>query len=70
MKDDAGLTAILGSVGSLGEFKIGSPTISSDSLNSTLEGTIYMPQPSNIRFTLVVENGEWKIDEITILSDS
>jgi hypothetical protein len=68
LKDDAGLAAVFGSAASVGEYKIGTPTYSPDSLKSTVEGTIYMPQPSNVRFTLIVENGEWKIDEIALLS--
>jgi hypothetical protein len=70
LKDDAGLAAVFGTAESVGDYKIGTPTYSPDSLKSTLEGTIYMPQPSNVRFTLVIENGEWKIDEITLLSST
>lgn len=70
LKDDAGLKAIFGKDAVLGEYKVGSPTISEDALTATLESTIYMPQAANIRFSLVLENGEWKIDDITVLSTS
>jgi hypothetical protein len=68
VKDDAGLMALLGSPKSIGEFKIGSPKYSGDLQKSSLEATVYMPQPSNLRFSMVVENGEWKIEEIKVLS--
>ncbi|HEX7555575.1 MAG TPA: hypothetical protein VF338_03040 [Leptolinea sp.] len=68
IKDDAGLAAILGTPTKITEYKIGSPSYSGDSLKSTLVTTIFMPQPSNTSFTLVIENGEWKIDEITVQS--
>jgi hypothetical protein len=70
IKDDAGLSALLGSPKSIGEFKIGSPSYNSDLQKSSLEATVYMPEPSNLRFSMVIENGEWKIDEIKILSSS
>jgi hypothetical protein len=68
LKDDAGLAAVFGTADSIGEYKIGSPTYSPDSLKATMDGTIYMPQPSNVRFTLVLENNEWKIDDIVLLT--
>jgi hypothetical protein len=70
VKDDAGLSALLGSPKSIGDFKIGSPSYSSDLQLSTLEATVYMPEPSNLRFSLLIENGEWKISEIKILTSS
>lgn len=68
IKDDAGIVGIFGSAGDLGDFKVGYPTISSDSMSSTLEGTLYIPEPVNAKFSLIVENGEWKINDITVLS--
>ncbi len=70
VKDDTGLDALFGPTDELGEFKVGSPTISSDSSHSSLEGTLYIPEPVNARFELVQENGEWKIDNIEMLSEA
>ncbi len=70
LKDDAGLAAVFGSAESIGEYNVGSPTYSADGLKSTLDGTIYMPQPTNVKFLLVTENGEWKVDEIVMLSST
>ncbi|NLF50013.1 MAG: hypothetical protein GX577_02645 [Leptolinea sp.] len=68
IKDDAGLAGIFGTTEDLGEFKVGYPTISSDSMSSTLESTLYIPEPINVQFSLVLENGEWKINDIIVLS--
>ena len=68
VKDEAALSALLGKPESISEFKIGSPSYSSDLQKSTLEATVYMPEPSNLRFSMVVENGEWKVQEIKVLS--
>jgi hypothetical protein len=68
IKDDAGLKLILGSPESIGEFKIGSPSFSDSQQKSILDATVYMPKPANLRFAMVVENGEWKIDEIKVVS--
>ncbi len=68
IKDDAGLEAVMGPAGTLGEFKVGSPSYAADLMKSSLEMTIYKPQPTNIRVDLVMENNEWKIDEITAIT--
>ncbi len=65
INDDAGLEAILGPVETLGEYKVGSPSYSADLMKASLEMTIYKPQPTNMRVDLIMENNEWKIDEIT-----
>ena len=70
VKDDAGLAAIFGPDAVIGEYKVGVPSYSADALTSILESTIYLPEPSNVRFNLVLENNEWKIDGITILTQS
>lgn len=70
IKDDEGLTAILGNPETIGVYKTGTPTYSDDLLKSSVEGTVYLPQPTNVRFNLVIESGEWKIDEITRLSST
>ncbi|MEI8131804.1 MAG: hypothetical protein WCG34_05185 [Leptolinea sp.] len=70
VKDDKALKALLGSPESIGEFKIGSPSFTEDLQKSSVEATVYMPQSSNIRFSMVIENGEWKIEEIKVLSGS
>lgn len=70
VKDDNGLRGLMGSPESISEFKSGSPTFSGDLQKATLEVTMYSPQPTNLRFSLLVENGEWKIDEIVLLSGS
>ncbi len=68
IKDDAGLAAIFGADAIIGEYNLGFPSYSADALTSSLESTIYLPEPSNVRFNLVMENNEWKIDGITILT--
>jgi hypothetical protein len=68
VKDDSALKTMLGAPESIGEFKIGSPAFSNDLQSSILETTVYTPEPSNIRFSMVVENGEWKIAEIKVLT--
>lgn len=70
VKDDAGLSAILGNEAVVSEYKVGFPAYSADATTASLESTIYMPQPSNVRFNLVLENDEWKIDGITIMTKS
>lgn len=68
IKDDTGLEAILGKSDALGEFKVGSPTYAPDLQKASLEATIYKPEPTNMRFNLIMENGEWKIDEISSIT--
>lgn len=70
IKDDAGLAGIFGKDAAVIEYKVGFSAYSADYQTASLESTIYMPQPSNVRFTLVLENTEWKIDSITILTKS
>lgn len=70
VKDDAGLQAILGSNAVIGEYKVGIPSYSADAMTASLDSTIYLPEPSNVRFNLVMENNEWKIDGLTILTQS
>lgn len=70
IKDDAGLAAIFGAEAVIGEYNLGFPSYSADALTSSLESTIYLPEPSNVRFNLVMENNEWKIDGITILTQA
>jgi hypothetical protein len=70
VKDDAGLAAILGKDSVISEYKVGFPSYSADALSASLESSVYLPQPSNIRFNLVLENNEWKIDGLTILTKS
>lgn len=70
VKDDTGLIALLGTPESIGSYKIGSPSYSADLSKATLEGTIYLPEPSNARFSLIIENSEWKIDDVTLLSST
>jgi hypothetical protein len=70
LKDDAGLAAVFDPEAVIGEYKIGTPTYSADSQSATLDSTIYMPEPSNVRFTLVLENAEWKIDQVTVITTS
>jgi hypothetical protein len=70
IKDDAGLAAVFGTPESIGSYKIGSPSYSADMMKAILEGTIYLPEPGNVRFSMVIENNEWKVDEITLLSST
>lgn len=70
VKDDAGLAAIFGTDAVIGEYKVGVPSYSADALSSSLDSTIYLPEASNVRFNLVMENNEWKIDGIAILTQS
>jgi hypothetical protein len=70
VKDDTGMAGILGKDAVVSEYKVGFPSYSADALSASLESTVYLPQPSNMRFNLVVENNEWKIDGVTILTKS
>lgn len=70
VKDDAGLASILGKDAVISEYKVGFTTYSADAQSASMESTVYLPQPSNVRFNLVVENNEWKIDGVTILTKS
>jgi len=68
IKDDAGLVNIFGKEAVINEYRVGFPALSADSMTATLEATVYLPQPSNVRFSLVLENKEWRIDSINILT--
>jgi len=68
VKDDAGLVNIFGKDAVINEYRVGFPALSADSMTASLEATVYLPQPSNVRFSLVLENKEWRIDSISILT--
>jgi len=68
VKDDPALKVLLGSQAHISDFKISSPSYTQDLQKSSVEATVYMPQSSNLRFSMLIENGEWKIEEIKVLS--